>query len=133
MDNNPPTIRSRQFFHTPKWHFVLSTPFIYAVLFPMLLLDLMVEIYHHVCFPLYGLKLVNRKKYFFFDRDNLPKLNFVEKINCHYCGYANGFAAYFLAIAGETEAYWCAIKHQKRISFSAQPHTAEFLEREKFQ
>ena len=132
MDNNFPTIRPRKFFHTPRWHFILSMPFIYGVFLPLLLLDIMVEIYHHVCFPLYGIRLVPRKKYFFYDREDLPKLSWIEKVNCRYCAYANGLAAYFVAIAGETEAYWCAIKHKGRVSLETQPHTSEFLEREKF-
>lgn len=99
----------------------------------MVLFDLMMEIYHHVCFPLYGLDLVSRKKYFYFDHKDLPRLSRAEKINCAYCGYANGLAAYFVAIAGETEAYWCAIKHREKSSFESQPHTAAFLERERFE
>ncbi len=89
------------------------------------------EIYHHICFPLYGLKLIPRKNYFFFDRTEL-NLSWSEKISCHYCGYANGLAAYMVAIAGETEAYWCAIKHKERLSLETQPHTKDFIAQEKF-
>lgn len=134
MKRNPdfPTIRPKQFFHTPRWHFILSMPFIYAIIPPMVVFDLMMEIYHHVCFPLYGLHLVSRKKYFYFDHKDLPRLSLAEKINCAYCGYANGLAAYFVAIAGETEAYWCAIKHHQKESLITQPHTANFLDPKKF-
>ena len=133
MDKNFPTIRPRKYFNTPRRHFILSGPFIWGMFLPMLLMDLMVEIYHHVCFPLYGLKLVPRKKYFFYDRLELPELSWFERINCEYCSYANGLAAYFVAIAGETEAYWCAIRHKSKISQNTQPHTKEFLDRGKFE
>lgn len=131
MEETFPTIRKKNYFSTPRWKFILSGPFIWAPFFPMVFLDLMAEIYHHVCFPLYGLKIINRKKYFFFDRSDL-KLTWSEKINCAYCGYANGLAAYLVAIAGETEAYWCAIKHKQKISLETQPHTKDFIDREKF-
>lgn len=132
MNSNFPTIKTRQFFHTPMWHFILSMPFIYGIFLPLVFMDLLIEIYHHICFPLYGLKLIERKRYFLFDRENLPKLNWIEKINCGYCGYVNGLAAYFVAIAGETEAYWCAIKHQQRKSIEIQPHTKDFIDRKEF-
>lgn len=132
MEDKVPTIRQKEYSHTPKWKLILSGPFIWAPFLPMLFLDLVVEIYHRVCFPLYGLKLVQRKNYFFFDRKDLPELTLWEKINCHYCAYANGLAAYFVAIAGETEAFWCAIKHKEKISIKTQPHTEEFLDRKDF-
>ncbi len=131
MDLNFPTVRPKQFFSTPRWKFILSGPFIWAPFLPMVLLDIFAEIYHHVCFPLYGLKIIDRKKYFFYDRSHLD-LSWTEKINCHYCAYANGLAAYLVAIAGETEAYWCAIKHKQKISLETQPHTKEFLNPEKY-
>jgi len=133
MNTNSPTIRPKQFFHTPKWHLFLSTPFIYAALPSLVLLDFTIETYQHICFPLYGLKIISRSKYFYFDHHNLPKLSRMEKIYCGYCSYANGLAAYFVAIASETEAYWCAIKHEQIASLEVQPHTATFLEREKYQ
>lgn len=132
MNHKTPTIK-KQFYRTPIWHFILSIPFIYGLFLPMILLDLLIEIYQHVCFPLYGLKLISRKQYFQFDRGDLPKLNWIEKINCQYCGYANGLAAYFVAIAGETEAYWCAIKHQQRKSLETQSHTKEFVDKKEFE
>mgnify|MGYP003714603975 FL=1 len=46
-------------------------------------------------------------------------LNGIEKLNCVYCGYANGMIAYVREIAGRTEQYWCPIKHARR---SADPH-----------
>jgi hypothetical protein len=132
MDSELPTIRKKQFINTPFRNFVLSIPFIYGALIPMLIFDLALEIYHHVCFPMYGLRLKSRNKYFFHDRLGLPKLNWVEKVNCEYCTYANGLAAYFVAIAAETEAYWCAIKHRDRSSLQALPHEKDFIDFERF-
>jgi len=42
-------------------------------------------------------------------------LNLIEKVNCGYCGYANGVLAYVREIAGRTEQYWCPIRHAKRV------------------
>lgn len=36
----------------------------------------------------------------------------LEKFGCTYCGYANGLLEYARAIAGETEKYWCGVKHK---------------------
>ncbi len=131
MEKRIPTIRAQEFKNTPRWRRTLSGPFIWAPFIPMLLMDLFTEIYHHVCFPLYGLKLIPRKNYFFFDRNHL-NLTWSEKISCLYCGYANGLAAYMVAIAGETEAYWCAIKHSEKLSLTTQPHTKDFIDQVNF-
>ena len=46
-----------------------------------------------------------------------------------YCGYINGLYTYAVQIAGETEKYWCGIKHQKDGSDFVEPkHHSEFLE-----
>jgi hypothetical protein len=44
----------------------LAAPLIYAVFFPMVLLDLFVWVYQWVCFPLFGLARVVRSAYFGF-------------------------------------------------------------------
>ena len=94
---------------------VLSIPFIYAVLVPLVLLDVFASIYQWVCFPLYRISRVKRSDYFVYDRSHLAYLNVLEKVNCAYCSYANGFAAYFREIVGRTEQYWCPIKHAQKI------------------
>ena len=106
---------------------VLSIPFIYSVLIPLLLLDLFATIYQWVCFPLYRIPRVKRSDYFFYDRSHLAYLNLIEKINCAYCSYANGFAAYFREIVGRTEQYWCPIKHAQKI-LQAHAHYRNFTE-----
>ncbi|KAB0669629.1 hypothetical protein F6V30_12570 [Oryzomonas sagensis] len=94
---------------------VLTAPVIYAGFIPFLLLDLFLLIYQAVCFPIYEIPKVKRAEYLVFDREDLPYLNIIEKLNCFYCSYGNGLAAYFREIAARTEQYWCPIKHARRI------------------
>lgn len=94
---------------------VVTAPLIYGLFLPLLLLDLAVTTYQLVCFPLYRIARVRRSDYLVFDRAHLGYLNLIEKINCAYCSYANGFAAYFKEVAGRTEQYWCPIKHARRV------------------
>jgi len=42
-------------------------------------------------------------------------LKLFQKLNCVYCGYANGVITYAKSIAGETERYWCPVKHKTEI------------------
>lgn len=93
---------------------VLSAPFIYAMAIPIALLDLSFTIYQAICFRLYRIPQVSRSAYVVIDRHLLPNLNPIEKLNCAYCGYANGVLAYTTEIAAQTEQYWCPIKHAKR-------------------
>ena len=97
---------------------VLSAPFIYALIIPLLLLDVFVSVYQAVCFPIYKIEKVNRHDYISFDRHHLAYLNLIEKINCAFCSYANGLIGYTREIASLTEAYWCPIKHAKRLNGS---------------
>jgi len=94
----------------------LTAPVIYVGLVPMLLLDVFLWIFQSICFPVYGIPKAKRSDYVVLDRGDLPYLNAVERLNCLYCGYANGLAAYFREIAARTEQYWCPIKHARRIS-----------------
>lgn len=92
-----------------------TIPFIYGLIVPMLLLDLALTLYQRVCFPLYRIQTVRRKDCWVYDRGHLAYLNALEKLNCAYCSYGNGLAAYFTEIASRTEQYWCPIKHSRRI------------------
>ena len=94
---------------------ILTAPFIYAVIVPLVLLDLFVTLYQAVCFPVYGIPKVRRRDYLVFDRHHLAYLNALEKLNCAYCSYANGLIAYVREIAARTEQYWCPIKHARRV------------------
>jgi len=108
-------------------HFI-SFPFIASIIIPLVLIDLWTEIYHRVCFKLYKIPYINRSEYIKIDRHKLPYLSWFSKIACAYCGYANGLAAYLVAVAGATEKYWCGIKHQKLKNFHQPYHHQNFLE-----
>jgi len=112
---------------TAEWRSVLSVPFIYPVLLPMLLLDFFVTLYQWVCFPLYRMPRVRRSDYFVYDRTHLAYLNWLEKINCAYCSYGNGLAAYVREVVGLTEQYWCPIKHARRV-LQAHPYYHGFVD-----
>lgn len=94
---------------------LLTAPVIYSVVVPLALLDLWFTLYQWICFPIYGIPRVPRSRYIVIDRHQLGYLNGVEKLNCLYCGYANGLLAYAREIAGRTEQYWCPIKHARRV------------------
>jgi hypothetical protein len=94
---------------------ILTAPVIYALIVPLVLLDIFVSVYQAVCFPVYGIPKVKRADYFAFDRHHLAYLNAIEKLNCAYCSYANCLIAYVREIAGRTEQYWCPIKHARRV------------------
>ncbi len=106
---------------------VLTAPVIYALFFPMLLLDLSVTIYQHICFRAYGIPRVKRSDYFVYDRAHLAYLNLIEKINCAYCSYGNGLMAYGREVVARTEQYWCPIKHARKI-MAAHPYYTGFVD-----
>lgn len=93
----------------------ITAPLIYSLIAPMLVLDAALTIYQWLCFPLYRIERVRRKDCWTYDRAHLAYLNALEKLNCAYCSYGNGLAAYFTEIASRTEQYWCPIKHAKRV------------------
>ena len=109
------------------FRYMLSAPFIYLMIFPLVFLDIFIEAYKQICFRLYGIELIRRKDYIRIDRHKLNYLNFIQKINCVYCSYANGLLNYSAAIAGETEKYWCGIKHKKYNGFVVPKHHKNFL------
>ncbi|MFC1768834.1 hypothetical protein ACFLZX_03650 [Nanoarchaeota archaeon] len=112
----------RTFYHS------LSAPIVYLQIIPLIILDVFIEIYHRTCFRLYRIPLIRRSKYIRVDRHRLKYLSPFEKINCAYCGYANGLLQYSAKIAGETEKYWCGIKHDKNEDFVEPSHHKDFLE-----
>jgi hypothetical protein len=96
--------------------FIVTLPFIYSLIIPIVLLDLFASLYQAVCFPIYGIEKVSRHPYIVMDRHRLPYLNAVEKLNCAYCSYGNGVLAYVGEIASRTEQFWCPIKHAQRLA-----------------
>lgn len=115
------------------WRHIASMPFIYSMILPAIMMDMCLEIYHRICFPLYGLEFVRRSMYIKIDRHKLSKLNALEKLNCVYCGYVNGLLAYAVEVAARTERYWCGVKHKKEDAklFKSPKHHEDFLEYEK--
>ena len=122
-------------FKTGLWAYVfsaklstaLTAPVIYAVFFPMVLLDVAVTLYQTICFPVYGIARVKRSDYFVFDRSHLAYLNLLEKFNCAYCSYGNGLMAYAREVVARTEQYWCPIKHARKI-MAAHPYYTGFVD-----
>lgn len=106
---------------------VLTAPVVYSVIVALVILDLFVTLYQAVCFPVYGIPRVRRADHIRIDRHQLGYLNGLQKLNCVYCGYANGLISYTREIASRTEAYWCPIKHATRVEV---PHGryARFLD-----
>jgi len=107
--------RGKQILIPINWRYILSTPFIYGMIFPAIIFHFGIEIYHQVCFRLYGIPLVDHHDYFVYDRQLLSYLNFWEKVNCIYCSYVNNLIRYSSEIGGRTERYWCPIKYYRRI------------------
>lgn len=99
---------------------ILLAPVIYAMIIPIVFMDLAIFIYQHLCFRTFGVPIVKRKEYFVIDRQHLSYLNTLEKINCVYCGYGNAVASYTKETVARTEQYWCPIKHASRIK---DPHS----------
>lgn len=112
---------------TANWLSVLTAPVIYALLLPMLLLDMSITVYQQICFRAYGIPRVKRGDYFVYDRAHLAYLNLIEKINCAYCSYGNGLMAYGREVVARTEQYWCPIKHARKI-MAAHPYYTGFVD-----
>lgn len=95
--------------------YMAASPIIYSVVIPIVLVDVWVTLYQHICFRIYGIPLVKRSTFLVFDRHHLAYLNSVEKLNCLYCGYGNGVFSYAREVASRTEQFWCPIKHAIRV------------------
>lgn len=93
----------------------VTAPVVYSLLIPFAVVDLWVSIYQAICFRVYRIPQVHRGRYMNFDRNGLPYLNALEKLNCAYCSYVNGVIAYVGEVASRTEQYWCPIKHTRRV------------------
>ena len=96
---------------------LMTSPLVYAMVIPAVLLDIMLFIYQNVIFRIYGFEFVKRSDYIVFDRQYLRYLNCIEKLNCLYCSYFNGLMHYAAELAAKTEFYFCPIKHAKKILY----------------
>lgn len=99
-----------------KVRHLLSAPFIYSMIIPTVILDIFVTIYQFICFPLYWIPKVERRKYIIYDKRFLDYLNILQKVHCLYCTYVNWLYAYAREIAWRTERYWCPIKHANNVN-----------------
>lgn len=106
---------------------LIAVPFIYLPLIPLIILDISTEIYHQIGFRLWKIPLVKRSKHIRIDRHKLKYLNWFDKLNCTYCGYANGLLRYASEIGEKTEKYWCGVKHKKSKGFAEPSHHKRFL------
>ena len=106
---------------------LMTAPIIYSLIVPIALVDLWITAYQRVCFPIYGISRVRRSAFIVIDRHHLEYLNGIEKLNCVFCGYANGVFAYIREVAGRTEQYWCPIRHGKRVR-APHAHYHEFVD-----
>ena len=106
---------------------IVAGPLVLSVFIPLVIMDIWVEIYHRLSFPLYKMPCIKRSHYIkIIDRAKLKYLNWPQKIFCMYCSYANGVVRYWVKIAGETERYWCGIQHEKKPDFIAPAHHKDF-------
>ena len=100
---------------------LITGPLIYSVIFPLVLLDVFVWVYQYICFPVYKIQRIERSQFIIFDRQELHYLDWVSKFHCTYCAYAVGVAAFSTAVIHATEAYFCPIKHQRKIALLPAP------------
>jgi hypothetical protein len=108
-------VRLRRYVAEASLLTIVTAPVIYALILPLLCLDLGVMTYQAICFRAYGIERVRRRDYLVFDRRHLAYLNAIEKLNCAYCSYAIGLLAFVTEVAARTEQYWCPIKHARRV------------------
>ena len=73
-------------FKMPTWKYaipksirhLISLPFIYVMIFPVVILDIFITIYQWCAFPLYGIPKVKRSDYIVYDRKFLDYLNIIQ-------------------------------------------------------
>ena len=108
-----------RFIRQSPWLALVTAPVVYSLVVPIAMLDALVWVYQRICFFVWNIPRVRRSDYVALDRHNLAYLNGVQKLNCVYCGYANGVIAYTREVASRSEQFWCPIKHALRVR---EPH-----------
>lgn len=106
---------------------VLTAPVVYSLFVPIAVLDAWTSAYQAICFRAYGIARVRRADYVVIDRQHLAYLNAIERLNCVFCGYANGVLAFVREVAGRTEQYWCPIRHAHRVR-APHSHYRQFVD-----
>src|SRR2546428_14116035 len=110
----------------PRVRTLVAAPFIFVMIVPLVILDVCVEIYQRVVFPLLGAAVVSRREFIRFDRLRLEYLDPIQKLGCWYCGYANGLLHYASRIAEQTEEIFRPIEQQPVGGFHHQQHHIAF-------
>lgn len=82
---------------------------------PFVLIGPCIAAYQAICFPFYSITRVRWPDYIVLDRHHLGYLNSIEKLNCLWCGYANGLVGHIREIVARTQQYWCPIKHAHKL------------------
>ena len=103
----------------------------YVCIIPLVVLDVFLWQFQHIYFRFHNIPQITRKEYVIIDRYELKGLYFWQKVNCVYCGYANGIVAFAKAIVNQMEIYSCAIKHVR--TPEGQEHHTNFYDRSKFE
>jgi len=116
-----------RWFLTVRPQQLLTAPFIYGLIVPLVFLDICITIYQATCFPIYRISKVRRSNYIVIDHQQLAYLNIFEKFHCIYCSYGNGLLAYAREIAARTEQFFCPIKHARKM-LGAHSHYDQFLD-----
>jgi hypothetical protein len=49
--------------NNPILRYLVAAPLIWLMIVPIVIADIFVEIYHHIAFPIYGLRHVKRSEY----------------------------------------------------------------------
>lgn len=109
------------------WPLLISSPFIYGMFFPIACIDISARIYQFVCFPIYGVPLVDRRKFVQPGARGKQMLTRWDYMNCMYCGYANGVALFIREVLAQTERYWCPLRHTNTKNFVEPSHHVEFV------
>lgn len=111
----------------PILSLLVAQPIIWGMAIPVVILDICMEIYHRVCFPILGMPYLKRSHYIrIIDRGKLPYLSWPQKLGCMYCGYVNGWLHYASVMAGMTENYFCAIMHLEERGYIPSEHEKSF-------
>jgi len=105
---------------------IIIIPLMWLMFIPFLIFDLSILIYQQTVFRILKIELVKRSEYVRIDRHRIKSLNIIHKVNCVYCGYANGLLQFIVEIVARTEKYWCGIQHEKVKGFKAPKHHETF-------
>lgn len=111
---------------------LISVISILSMIFPLVVMDIFLQIYQYIYFTIHEIPKVPRSKYIIMDRWKLPKLTLVQKFSCGYCEYANGVISWAKDVAGQTEIYSCAIKHWHP-AYGQEEHQKRFYSYKKFE